>query len=67
MSAIQTALQGLINSGERLYKSADRIARGDVSAESMVDFKLAEHDSLAQMKALKSIADTEKHLLDIIA
>ena len=67
MSSIQVALQGLIRSGERLNQSAEKIAQGDISSESLVDFKISETDTRAQLKALQLISETEKSLLDIIA
>jgi len=65
--ALNTAVQGLFRAQERLATSAEKVANGDVSAESLIDTKLSTNDVKAQLKAVSIISDTEKKLLDEIA
>jgi hypothetical protein len=66
-SGIQNALKGLLRAGERIYKASDKVAKGDVSPESLVETKLASLDVKAQIKNIKILSETEKRLLDEIA
>lgn len=64
---VSKALQGLLNAQSGVAQAADKVATGDISAESMVDLARASTNVEAQAKNVKLMVETEKSVLDIIA
>lgn len=56
-----------MRASDRLNSSAQRVAEGDVSAESIIDTKVAARDVEANLKVIKVVDEMEKRLLDEIA
>ena len=65
--ALNSALDGINRARERLNSSAQRVAEGEVSAEAMIETKLAARDVEANLKVVKVVDDLQKKLLDEIA
>ena len=65
--AISSVMQGLARASKELNNSAQRIASGDVSPESLVDFKVKASDVRVQGTTLRWLQDEERNLLDILA
>ena len=60
-------LNGINSSSQQLQSSNQRIAEGDISAQNIVDSKVAETGIKAQLTSVKSILETEEAALDILA
>jgi hypothetical protein len=67
INALGNALQGLMRAEERLGKTSEKIASGDVSVENLVDAKIEARDVKTQAKALSIISKVEDEVLDILA
>ncbi len=67
VSALSNALAGLFRAKENMAKSAERVASGDISAESLVQSKIDALDVKTQTKNVKLMMEQEEDLLDIIA
>lgn len=65
--AIGKATQGVLSAQERVATSAQRVSRGDVSTEAIVQTKLDATNLKAQVKGLKSIMELEESVLNILA
>lgn len=63
---VSTAREGLQRAEDRLAKSAQKVAEGDISADTMVQTKLDANDVRVQQKNLKLMLESEDSILDII-
>ncbi|MCB0336671.1 MAG: hypothetical protein KDD62_10210 [Bdellovibrionales bacterium] len=64
---VSRALQGLLNAESKVAEAADKIATGDISADSMVALARESTNVKAQVKNVKAMLDTESSVLDILA
>lgn len=67
IGAIPTALTGLNRATEKVNTAATNIASGEVKAEDVVDLKVAEASFKANAAVVRTAADMDKRLLDILA
>jgi len=67
IGAIPTALSGLNRATEKVNSAASNIASVEVKAEDLVDLKVAETSFKANAAVVRTAADMDKRLLDILA
>jgi hypothetical protein len=67
ISSISNNISALHLAEKRLSDTAVKIAKGDLSAENMVQAKLDQHDIKAQAKVIKATNELEDEILDILA
>ncbi len=64
---VEAARLGLIKAQEELASSSERVARGDASAEALIDNKMNANNVKLQAANLKTMLDLEEQVLDILA
>lgn len=67
IDSISTALQGLLRAEDKLAQTAERISKGDISADALVEAKLDANNVKLQAKNLKKMTEVEDDVLDILA
>ncbi|NLF24206.1 MAG: hypothetical protein GX589_00920 [Deltaproteobacteria bacterium] len=67
VSPISTALAGLNRARENLNSSAEKVARGNIDVDTLVDAKVAAQDVKVQAKNLSLMLKRDKEILDILA
>jgi hypothetical protein len=67
VGVLPTALAGLNRASAKAEQAADRIASGAIDAKDIVELKLAEVAFKANAKVIRSAAETERRLLDVLA
>lgn len=64
---LSNALKGLQVAETRLATAAEKVSKGDLSAENIVDVKVQTTNVKAQAVVIKKLAETEDEILDILA
>ena len=64
---LSNALKGLQVEETRLATAAEKVSKGDLSAENIVDVKVQTTNVKAQAVVIKKLAETEDEILDILA
>lgn len=66
-SALSSALTGLNRATQKVNTAAENIASGEVKADDIVDLKIGETAFKANAAVVRTAADMDKRLLDILA
>ena len=67
INGLTAATNGLLKAEERFAESAARISRGDLSPQALVGVIVETHDFTAQAKTIRSLLETDRKVLDLLA
>lgn len=67
MNAIGSAFSGLTRATQQLNSAHQRISRGEIEAEPIVESKIAETGYKANLASIKTILETEQTALNLLA
>lgn len=67
LKGIDVAKEGFSRASLSLNENANKIANGDISAATFVDFAMSANDVQIQTKNLGFMIEKDENLLDIIA
>ena len=69
LPAVSSALSGIQNATDRMNRSAEKIAKGDLDqmAKSAIDMKMAKHAVAANAAVIRAVDQMTEETIDILA